>query len=85
MHRVEPRQDAGDDRVARLVVRDDPALLVAHHALLLEPRDDAVDRVVEVLHLDGGLVLARREQRGLVDQVREIRAGEPGGALRDRP
>ena len=37
-----------------------------------------IDRFVEVLHLDRGLVVPRREQRGLVDQVREIRAGEPG-------
>ena len=76
VHRIEARQDPGDDRVARLVVRDDPPLLVAHHALLLEPGDDPVDRVVEVLHLDGGLVLARGEQRRLVDQVGEIGAGE---------
>ena len=83
MDRVEPGQDARDDRVARLVVRDDPALLVAHHALLLEPGDEAVDRLVEVLHLDGGLVLARGEQRRLVDEVREIGAGEARRARRD--
>ena len=83
MHRIEPGQHAGDDRVAGLVVRDDPPLLVAHHALLLEAGDDAIDRVVEVLHLDGGLVLARREQRRLVDEIGEIGAGEAGRARRD--
>ena len=36
--RIEPGQDAGDDRVPRLVVGDDPPLLVVHHALLLEAR-----------------------------------------------
>ena len=81
--RIEPGQHAGDDRVPRLVVRDDPPLLVAHHALLLEPGDEAVDRLVEVLHLDRGLVLARGQQRRLVDEVREIGAGEAGRARRD--
>ena len=80
MHRVEPRQHGGDDRVAGLVIGDDAALLVAHHALLLEPGDDAIDRFVEVLHVDGGLVAARGEQRRLVHEVREIGAGESGGA-----
>ena len=56
VHRIEPRQDRRDDRVAGLVVGDDPALLLAHHALLLEPGDDAVDGFVEILHLDRGLV-----------------------------
>ena len=52
-------------------------LLVAHDALLLEARDDAIDRLVEVLHARR-LVLSspRREQRRLVDQVRQIGAGE---------
>ena len=73
----------GDDRVPRLVVGDDPALLVAHHALLLEAGDQAIDRRLEIAPVDRGLVVARREQRRLVDQVGEIGAGEAGGALRD--
>ena len=76
------RDDRRHDRVPGLVIRDDPPLLRAHHALLFEPGDDPVDRFVEILHLDRGLVVARREQRRLVDQVGEIRAGEPG---RPRP
>ena len=85
VHRIEARQHARDDRVARLVVGDDPPLLVAHHALLLEAGDDAVDRLVEVLQLDGGLVAARGEQRRLVHQIREIGAGKSRRARRDRP
>jgi hypothetical protein len=83
VNRIETGQDAGDDRVPRLVVRDDLPLLVAHHALLLEPGDDPIDRVVEIFHLDGGLVLARGEERRLVDEVGQIGAGEAGRALRD--
>ena len=65
------------------MVGDDLALLRAHHALLLEARDQPIDRRLEVLHVDRGLVVARREQRRLVDEVREIGAGEPGRARRD--
>ena len=66
-----------------LVIRDDLALTLAHHALLLEAGDEAIDRFVEVRHVHGGLVLARRQQRRLVHQVGEIGAGETGGAGRD--
>ena len=34
--------------MAALVVREDPALLLGQHLLLLEPGDDALERVVEV-------------------------------------
>ena len=69
--------------MTRLVVRDDAPFLVVHHPLLLEAGDDAVDRLVEVLHLDGGLVLAGGEQRGFVHQVGEVGAGESRRARRD--
>ena len=78
MDRIHPRNGGGDDRVPRLVIRDDLALLLAHDALLLETRDEPIDRLVEVLRLDGRLILARRKQRGLVHQVREVCAGEAG-------
>ena len=78
-----PGRTLGDDGVARLVERDDAALLVAHHALLLETGDDAIDRLVEVLAVDGGLVAARREQRRLVDEVGEVGAGESRGPRGD--
>ena len=85
VHRIEARQHGRDDRVARFVIRDDLALLRAHDALLLETRDQPIDRRLEVLRPDRGLVVARREQRRLVDEVREIGAGKSGGARRDDP
>ena len=45
----------------------------------LEPRDQPVDRLLEVAHFDRGLVLARGQKGRLVDEVREIGARESGG------
>ena len=77
VHRIEPgqrrsRRSRGPTRGRRRSRRS----FVAHHALLLEAGDQPIDRLVEVRHVDRGLVLARREQRRLVDQVGEIGAGE---------
>ena len=83
VHRIHAGQGAGDNCVARLVVGDDLPLLLVDHALLLEPGDQPVDRLVEVAHVDGVLVAPGREERRLVHEVREIGAGEAGGARRD--
>ena len=83
VHRIHVGDERRDERVARLVIRDDLALLLAHDPLLLEPRDQPIDRLVEVGHLDRGLVLAGGEQRGFVDQVGQVGAGKAGRALRD--
>ena len=85
MNGIEARQHARDDRVARFVIRDRLALAHAHDALLFEPGDEPIDRVVEVAHLDRFFVLARGEQRSLVDEIGEIGAGEPRRSLRDDP
>ena len=85
MHRVEAGENGRDDGVAGFVIGDDPALLVAHDPLLLEPGDHAIDRLVEVLHLDRRLVAPRRQQRRLVDQIGEIGAGKAGRARGDDP
>ena len=47
----------------------------AHH--------DLVARLVEMFHAHVLGTLARGEQRSLVDQVRQVRAGEAGRAARD--
>ena len=65
------------------MVGDDLPLLRAHDPLLLEAGDQPIDRRLEVPAVDGRLVVARREQRRLVDQVGEIGAGKAGGARRD--
>ena len=74
-----------DERVAHLVVRRDLALLLGEQAgLLLRPGDDAHDPFLELVLLDHLLAVARGEQRGLVDEVGEIRAGEAGRAGGER-
>ena len=63
--------------VPRLVEGDDLLLaLVDAPALLLEPRDDPLDRLLELAARDEVLVPPRGEERRLVHDVREVRAGE---------
>ena len=77
-------QHRRDDRVSRLVIRGVPLLAVGHHHRLpLDAHDDLVLRVLEVDHLDFLLVVARGVQRGLVDEVGEVGAGESRRAARD--
>ena len=79
MDRVGVLEVVRDDRVAHLVVGRDPALLLAHHAgLLLRPGDHAHDPLLELEVVDLALALAGGQQRRLVDQVREVGAGEAG-------
>src|SRR4051794_26475513 len=80
VHRVGVLEVVGDDRVAHLVERRDPALLLAHHAgLLLRPGDHTHDALFELQVIDLALALAGRQQGGLVHQVREVGAGEAWG------
>ncbi len=82
--RVVAGQRRSHDRVATLVVGRDLALFLVHDAgALLGAGDHSVDGFVERLVGDQGLVVASREQRGLVQDVGQIRAGEPGGSLGD--
>ena len=83
MDGIHPRQGAGDDGVAGFVEGHDLALLGAHDALLLEARDQPVDRRVEVARADLGLVAPGGQQGGLVDQVGEVRPREADGSSRD--
>ena len=60
----------GHQRVGRLVVGDTALLvLVDDPLLLLEPGRHPFDPLVELLHADGGLVVAGREERRLVDEI----------------
>jgi hypothetical protein len=75
--RVGVREQVPDDRVAELVVGGDQPLLLGHHpALLLGAGDHPHDPLLELVHRDLALRGAGRQQGRLVDQVREIRAGE---------
>ena len=74
-----------DERVAHLVVGRDLALLLGEEAgLLLGPGDHAHDPFLELVLLDHLLAVARGEQGGLVDEVREVGAREAGGTGGER-
>jgi hypothetical protein len=82
---IGPGERRGDEGVAALVVGGDELLLLAHQArAALRAGDDAVDGLVERLVADQLLVLARGQQRGLVQHVGQVGAGEAGGTARDR-
>src|SRR5213594_692157 len=77
VHRVGVRQRLHHQRVTRLVVGDDLLLLLGDAAALaLGARDDTRDRLLQLVHADHLLVGAGGKDRGLVDQVRQVRATE---------
>ena len=74
-----------DERVAHLVVRRDLPLLLGEEArLLLGAGDHAHDPFLELLLADRLPAAARGQERGLVDEVREVGAGEAGRARGER-
>ena len=83
LHRHHVAHQIGNERVAALVVGEDPLLLLGHDAALLEAGEHPLHRSLEVLLADVLLVVARREDCCLVRDVREVGAGEPGGATGD--
>src|SRR5713226_1985469 len=84
VHGVGARQEVGDERVARLVVGDNALLGVRDdHRAPLHTHQDLVLGVLEVGHLDDLLVLPRREERRLVDEVGEVGAREARRAARE--
>jgi hypothetical protein len=83
--RIGVREQLADDRVAELVVgRHEPLLLRHHAALLLGAGDHPHDPLLELAHRDLALVGARGEECRLVDQVGQVRAGEPGRLTGER-
>ncbi len=77
--RVALREDPLHDRMAALVEGDDRLLGIRDDpGLPLRPGDDPLERLGELGHPDRLLVPARRQDRRLVDEVREIGAGEAG-------
>ena len=69
--------------VAGLVEGEDPLLLVGDDPALLEAGDDPLHRVLEVRELDRLGLAAAGEDRGLVADVGELGAGQPGGLAGD--
>ncbi len=66
--------------MARLVKGGHPLFLAGQHFFALGAHQHAVAGVFEVVHVDFVLALARGPQRGLVDQVANVGAGQSHGA-----
>ena len=84
LHGIDARQARCNQRMAHLVISDPPPLFLAEHpALLLDAGHDPLDRDREIVerHLVG--LAPGRGDRGLVDQIGDIGAGEAGGEARD--
>ncbi len=82
LHGIDVFKIVRGDGVAGFVVRGEPPLLLGDDAgLFLRAHGDFENGVVNVLLHDEPAVTAHREQRGLVEQVFQIRAGEAGRAL----
>ena len=69
--------------MAALVVGDPLAVVRVRDDLALGAEHDLLERVREVRALDLLVLAASGEQRGLVDQVREVRAHHAGRGLRE--
>ncbi len=77
MHGIRIRQAARDEGVAAFVVGDAQFfLLVDDPRLLLEPRDDALDPLLEFRHGHEVLISPCRQQGRLVHEVRQVGADE---------
>ena len=62
---------------------EDPALLLRQHLLLLQSRDDTLERVVEIALRECRVAAAAGEDRRLVADVGELGAGEAARLARD--
>ena len=75
MHRVETGEEIGGDRVPRLVVGGALAFALADDpALLLRAGHDPFDGLGHLVETDLLLVAARRQQSGLVQDIRQVGA-----------
>ena len=82
VHRVGVLQDMPHQGVTALVVGDGRALDVGHHAALaLRTGDHALHGLLDLVHRDLVLMAARGEQRGLVEEIRQVGAGKAHGEL----
>jgi hypothetical protein len=75
--RVRVLEEPAGDCVPRLVVRDRLLLFWGQHVrFFLHARDHALDRLLEVLHVDRVVQVPRGDQRRLVAHVGDVGAGE---------
>ena len=84
LHRIDAGQRRRHQRMAHLVVRDAaPFFGIEHAAFLLQPGDDALDRLGEIVEIDRRRVAPRRHDGRLIDQIGDVGAGEAGGHAGD--
>ncbi|OPY05950.1 MAG: hypothetical protein A4E61_00125 [Syntrophorhabdus sp. PtaB.Bin184] len=84
MDRVGAGDHLRDEGVSGFVIGRQPSFLKGdYHAAPLDPHEDLVLGVLEVVHFDGLFVPPRRNEGGLVDEVGEIGSGEPRCSPRD--
>ncbi len=76
MHPVDRGQQLAAQGVTSLVVGDDSLLVIGQGPTRLHSRHDPLECRIEVAHLDLRGASPRREDRRLVGDVRQIRAGE---------
>src|SRR6266540_1240450 len=84
LHGLRAADKVGHERVAALVIGQDPLLLLGDDTALLESCDHALHRSVEIALPDLLLLRTTREDRRLVADVGEIGARQPGGLPGDR-
>src|SRR4029079_1909698 len=84
VHRQQVAGQVRHDSVARLVVGQDPALLLRKDFALLQSRDDALHRVLEIRLVDLGRLQAAGEHRRLVGDTLAVRAGQARRVSSDR-
>ena len=85
VHRIGMLQKIPHDRMTHLMKRRDQPLLLTHHPRLLLRTSDHPQNALLQLHLrDLPLPRPRRQQRRLIDQIRQIRTREPRRLTRQR-
>ncbi|CAB4910979.1 unannotated protein [freshwater metagenome] len=78
-HRVGVIHGGGREGVATLVIRRNELLFVAHHAAAtLRAGNNAIDGLVKGSIVDELSIGSGRKQSGLIQDVREVGAGETG-------
>ena len=81
VHRIRPGQRRGNQRMTTLVIGGNGFLVIVHHSgALLGAGNNPVDGFIECIIVDYLTTRAGRQQRGLIQHIGQICAGESGCA-----
>ena len=84
MKRVGSRREQSYQSVARFMISDDLLFFFGHFlAFALRPAHDAFDRLLQFADANGLFVQPRGQKRGLINNIRQIRAGKIRGLFRN--